>query len=916
MANSTENDDKKKKKPLTLSRPGKLELKKTVEGGQVRQSFSHGRTKTVTVEVKRKRTFQQGASGEMTEVKDALQEEVFEKAPEPQVQAPTKVTASQRTLTEAERATRARALDEARKAADQAAIESAAAQLALEEARKAGAAEDAAAKAEEKAAAKVKAAEAKVAEAEEAQEQVEAAAAPVEEVVVVAAPTPAPETRTRREIEEEGRRAAEAEAQRIADEASQRAADAERKRNALEEPVVVDPGEVVESGGDRKRGGARGGATAAATPPARPASRTRGERPRRSGKLTISQALNEEGGARQRSVAAFRRRQERERQQRSRDSGGGSNQAKVVREVSIPEGITVAELANRMAERSGEVIKALMKMSVLATANQPIDQETATLLVEEFGHTAKLVSASDVELNLGASVSDEDGERQPRPPVVTVMGHVDHGKTSLLDALRSTDVVRGEAGGITQHIGAYQVELESGEKISFIDTPGHAAFTSMRQRGAHVTDIVILVVAADDGVQPQTIEAINHAKAAEVPIIVAVNKMDLPAADASRIKNELLSHELVSEEMGGDIQVIEVSATTRLGLDSLTEAISLQAELLELTANPDRAAYGAVIEAQLEAGRGAVATVLVQGGTIKIGDIFVAGAEWGHVRALINDKGQNIKSAGPSEPVAVLGLNGAPLAGDDFAVVDSDARAREVVEYRQDVIRDKRAAAGARGSLDEMFEQIQAGKAAQVPVVIKGDVQGSVEAIVGSLTNMSTNEVEVLVLHAGVGGITESDVSLASVNSGLLIGFNVRAIPQAREQAKRDQVEIRYYNVIYNVVDDIRAMLEGELAPTIQENLLGSAEIREVFGVSKVGKVAGCMITDGMIRRDSKVRLTRDSVVIHEGQLGTLRRFKDDVREVQNGYECGIALENYNDIQVGDVIECFEVQEIARRLEA
>jgi translation initiation factor IF-2 len=496
------------------------------------------------------------------------------------------------------------------------------------------------------------------------------------------------------------------------------------------------------------------------------------------------------------------------------------------------------------------------------------------------------------------------------------MGHVDHGKTSLLDALRSTDVVRGEAGGITQHIGAYQVELESGEKISFIDTPGHAAFTSMRQRGAHVTDIVILVVAADDGVQPQTIEAINHAKAAEVPIIVAVNKMDLPAADASRIKNELLSHELVSEEMGGDIQVIEVSATTRLGLDSLTEAISLQAELLELTANPDRAAYGAVIEAQLEAGRGAVATVLVQGGTIKIGDIFVAGAEWGHVRALINDKGQNIKSAGPSEPVAVLGLNGAPLAGDDFAVVDSDARAREVVEYRQDVIRDKRAAAGARGSLDEMFEQIQAGEAAQVPVVIKGDVQGSVEAIVGSLTNMSTNEVEVLVLHAGVGGITESDVSLASVNGGLLIGFNVRAIPQAREQAKRDQVEIRYYNVIYNVVDDIRAMLEGELAPTIQENLLGSAEIREVFGVSKVGKVAGCMITDGMIRRDSKVRLTRDSVVIHEGQLGTLRRFKDDVREVQNGYECGIALENYNDIQVGDVIECFEVQEIARRLEA
>jgi len=916
MANTTENDDKKKKKPLSLSKPGKLELKKTVEGGQVRQSFSHGRTKTVTVEVKKKRTFQQGAAGEMTEVKDAATEEVFEQAPKPAAKAaeaaPT--TSPKRTLTEAEQATRARALDAARKAAEEAARESEAAQAALEEARKAGEAEEAARKAEEEAAAKAREAEAAVAAAVEAQEAEaeEAAAAPAEpEPAKEEKAAPETETRSRREIEEEARRAAEAEAQRMADEASQRAAAAERKRAALEVEVGGGAPDEVETSDRRKP--ARG---APADAPNRPTSRSRGERKRRSGKLTISEALNEDGGARQRSVAAFRRKQERERQQRSRDTGGGGGSAKVVREVSIPDAITVSELANRMAERGGEVIKTLMKLGVLATINQTIDQETAQLVVEEFGHTAKLISAADVELNLGAAIEDDEGARVPRPPVVTVMGHVDHGKTSLLDALRSTDVVRGEAGGITQHIGAYQVELESGDKISFIDTPGHAAFTSMRQRGAHVTDIVILVVAADDGVQPQTIEAINHARAAEVPLIVAVNKMDLPAADPSRIKNELLSHEIIAEEMGGDTQIIEISATTGLGLDALTEAISLQAELLELTANPDRSAFGAVIEAQLEAGRGAVATVLVQGGTLNVGDIFVAGAEWGRVRALINDRGENIKSAGPSEPVEVLGLNGAPQAGDDFAVVESDARAREIVEYRQDVIRDQRAVAGARGSLDEMFEQIQAGEAVQVPVVIKGDVQGSVEAIVGALNNMSTDEVKVQVLHAAVGGVTESDVSLASVNNGLLIGFNVRAIPQARDQAKRDQVEIRYYNVIYNVVDDVRSILEGELAPTIEENLLGSAEIREVFSVSRVGKVAGCMVTDGLIRRDSKVRLTRDSVVIHEGQLGTLRRFKDDVREVQNGYECGIALENYNDIQVGDVIECFEVQEIARRLEA
>tara|TARA_A100001037_G_scaffold185282_1_gene165967 strand:+ start:77 stop:2674 length:2598 start_codon:yes stop_codon:yes gene_type:complete len=864
MANTTENDDKKKK-PLTLSKPGKLELKKTVEGGQVRQSFSHGRTKTVTVEVKKKRTFQQGSTGEMTEIKEAAEDAAAEATPAP-VEAVE--TTPQRTLTEAEQAARVRALEEARKAAEEAAIESEKAKVALEEARQAAAEEEAA--------------------AEETPEEAPAA----EEV----------DTRSRREIEEEARRAAEAQAQQMAEEAAARAAAAERRFAELEE----------EAGGSSGKGKA-----ARAEGPSQKASRPRGERKRRSGKLTISEALDEEGGARQRSVAAFRRRQERERQRATRDTqGGGQAQQRVVREVNIPDTITVAELGNRMAERGAEVIKTLMKLGVMATINQTIDQETAQLVVEEFGHQAKLTSASDVELNLGAGVEDEEGTQLPRPPVVTVMGHVDHGKTSLLDALRSTDVVSREAGGITQHIGAYQVELESGDKISFIDTPGHAAFTAMRQRGAHVTDIVILVVAADDGVQPQTVEAINHARAAEAPIIVAVNKMDLPAADASRVKNELLSHEIVPEEMGGDTQVIEVSAETRAGLDTLTEAISLQAELLELTANPERSAFGAVIEAQLERGRGAVATVLVQGGTLRVGDIFVAGAEWGRVRALVNDRGENVEAAGPSQPAEVLGLNGAPQAGDEFAVVENDGRAREIVEYRQDVLRDQRAAAGARGSLDEMFQQIQAGEASQVPVVIKADVQGSVEAIVSALENLSTDEVKAQVLHAAVGGITESDVSLATVNNGLIIGFNVRAIPQARDQAKRDNVEIRYYNVIYNVVDDVRSMLEGELAPTLEENLLGAAEIRELFSVSRVGKVAGCMVTDGMIRRDSKVRLLRDSVVVHEGNLGTLRRFKDDVREVQNGYECGIALENYNDIQVGDIIECFEVQEIARQLEA
>ena len=871
MATTTEKETEKKK-PLTLSRPGRLELKKTVEGGQVKQSFSHGRSKTVTVEVKKKRTFRQDAGGEMTEVKPQPEPLAEPEAPvQQQAEEPVRETPPARTLTETEQATRVRALEDAQKAAEEARIE-----------------------AEKRA----------LVEAERAAAQPETVTAEQSEIA-----EEAPDAKTIEELrreEEEARRAVEEEAARAAEETVQRAAETARRRVDVES----EPAEEAPSRG-RGRGGAAG------RPEARPTgAKPSTERRRRSGKLTISEALDEEGGARQRSVAAFRRRQERERQRVQRESGGPQAQQKIVREVQIPDMITVGELANRMAVRGNEVIKSLMKMDIMATINQSVDQATAQLVAEEFGHAAKLVSAADVEIGLGAAITDDEGVGLPRAPVVTIMGHVDHGKTSLLDALRETDVVSREAGGITQHIGAYQVIIASGEKITFLDTPGHAAFTSMRQRGANVTDIVVLVVAADDSVQPQTVEAINHARAAGVPMIVAINKVDRPQADPTRIRNELLNHEIVSEEMGGEVQTIEVSATEKTGLDSLTEAIVLQAEILELKANPDRMAFGSIVEAKLEKGRGAVATVLVQGGTIKIGDIFVAGAEWGRVRAIIDDHGENIEAADPSMPVEVLGFNATPQAGDDFAVVESEARAREIAEYRADLLKDRRAAAGARGTLDEMFQQITAGEASLVPIVIKADVQGSVEAIVGSLEKMSTDEVKVQVLHSGVGGINESDVSLAAASGGLIIGFNVRAVPQARDQAKRDGVDIRYYNIIYNVVDDVKALLEGELSPTLQENHLGNAEIREVFSVSKVGKVAGCMVTSGTVRRGAKVRLLRDSVVIYEGELAQLKRFKDDVRDVQNGYECGMALENYNDIQAGDVIECYEVEEIARQLEA
>ncbi len=634
----------------------------------------------------------------------------------------------------------------------------------------------------------------------------------------------------------------------------------------------------------------------------------RDEQRRRTGKLTVTRALNDDAGERMRSLASVRRARERERQRMHQ-----VEQTKIVRDVVIPETITIQELANRMAERAADVIKSLMRMGVMATINQVIDADTAELIVTEFGHRLRRVAESDVEIGLRGE-ADVDDTLEGRAPVVTIMGHVDHGKTSLLDALRETDVAGGEAGGITQHIGAYRVTLKSGKQITFIDTPGHQAFTAMRARGANITDIVVLVVAADDGIMEQTVEAIRHARAAEVPIIVAINKIDRPDAKPDRVRQELLQHEIVVEELGGEVLDVEVSALKKTNLDKLEEAILLQAELLDLKANPDRPAEGVVIEAKLERGRGPVATVLIQRGTLRIGDIFVSGSEWGRVRALVDERGQNSREAGPSTPIEVLGLNGLPLAGDDFVVVEQEGRAREITDFRARRRRDVAAATGARGTLEQMFSQIAAGAAKELPVVVKSDVQGSLEAIVGSLDKLSTDEVSVRVLHSAVGGINESDVILAKATGAVIIGFNVRANPQARDLAQRDGVEIRYYSIIYDVIDDMRNALSGMLSPTLRERFLGNAAIREVFNITRVGKVAGCMVTEGVVRRGAKVRLLRDNVVIHEGSLKTLKRFKDEVREVREGYECGMAFENYQDVQSGDVIECFEVEEIARAL--
>ena len=864
MSDAKETDNGKK--PLGLAKPGRLELNKTVETGQVKQNFSHGRSKMVTVEKKRKRTFVTDTAGDMSEVKKSLglmpsesrEDEAAPEKPEPPVPAPAlkeseAVNISK--LTDGEREARLRALESARHVAD--------------EAKPAG----------------------------RGKPQISDLGR-VEEVPQEA------DTEQPAETEEEIaiREAQELEAQRLEEERKSRAKDAAREQRPDEDAASTDD--------DDDKAARKGKAVKADAK--RPSPGKSREERRRHGKLTIAEAESfEELEEHRRSLASVKRQRDRDREkQRERRSEGG----KVIRDVVIPETITVQELANRMAERGGVVVKKLMEMGVMATITQSIDADTAELVVQEFGHRLKRVSEADVEDHLVIDIETGGGKEVQRAPVVTVMGHVDHGKTSLLDALRESDVANHEAGGITQHIGAYQVTTGDGNNITFIDTPGHAAFTEMRARGAKVTDIVILCVAADDGIMPQTIEAIHHSKAAGVPIIVAVNKIDKPDANPDRIKTDLLSHDIQVEDMGGDVLCIPVSALKRTNLDKLLEAILLQAELLDLKANPDRPAEGVVVESKMEQGRGSVATVLVQSGTLNVGDIFVAGAEWGRVRALTDAHGNKLEKAGPSMPAEVLGLNGTPMAGDDVVVTGDEAKAREVSEFRQRRDRDARASISARGTLEQMFEKIKEGEAEMLPVIIKADVHGSLEAIIGALTKMGTNEVEVQVLHSGVGGINESDVTLARASNALVVGFNVRANPQAREAAKRDGVDIRYYSIIYDLTDDVKKMLSGMLSPEVSEELLGYAEIREVFSISKVGKIAGCMITEGMVKRGAKVRLVRDDVVVHEGDLSQLKRFKDDVREVKEGYECGMAFANYNDIQVGDKIECFEIKEVNREL--
>jgi len=632
---------------------------------------------------------------------------------------------------------------------------------------------------------------------------------------------------------------------------------------------------------------------------------------RRGGKLTVTQVINKNYEKdRNQSFAAKKRAKEKARLQAELNPP-----QKVFKEVTLPEIITVQDLANRMSEKSGDVVKKLMMMGVMATINQTIDTDTAQLIIEEFGHTFKLVTEADVEVGIEGDI-DNEADLVARPPVVTIMGHVDHGKTSLLDALRTTDVVAGEAGGITQHIGAYQINISSGEKITFLDTPGHAAFTEMRSRGANVTDIVVLVVSANDSIMPQTIEAISHAKAAEIPIIVAINKVDLPDANPDKVKQDLLQHEVFVEDMGGDTLCVEVSAKKKMNLDKLEEAIILQSEILDLKANPNRKANAAVIEAKQVQGRGNVASILIQRGTLKIGDIFVVGCVSGRIRAIINDNGKQIKQAIPGQPVEILGLNGAPDAGDLFQVVDTEAKAREIADYRTRKKRDV-AALSKVTSLEALMQQAKDGEKKKLPIVIKADVHGSVEAIIGSLEKLTEDneEVAVQVLHCGVGGITESDVILANASGALVVGFNVRANTQARDLAQREGVDLRYYNIIYNVIDDAKAILSGMLKPTIREEYLGQAEIREVFNITKVGKVAGCMVKQGNVKRGASVRLLRDDVVIHEGLLKTLKRFKEEVKEVREGMECGMAFETYDDIKEGDIIECFNVVEEARHID-
>ncbi len=833
-------------------RPAKtLSLKKT-ETSTVKQSFSHGRTKAVVVEKKRS-----AAPPAAAAPKPVAKAAPAKPAAAPQAKAPEKPAAAAprgvvlRQLSDEEKARRAAALADAR--------------VSDSEARK-------------------------IAEADAKRRSQEEELLKVERLAAE-------------------KRKAEEEARKVADDLAKKRAEAEAARRA-ETPLSTVPSDAPrrklendEEEGDSGKKGVLGKPGA----PKAPAPKKVPEGERRRGKLTVTKALSDDD-ERVRSVASYRRHLQRAHKGHQQPAGPAGP-----RDIIVPETITVSELANRMARRTVDVIKVLMKNGMMATANDIIDADTAELVATEYGHVVKRVAESDVLEGLTGE-QDSDETLVSRPPVVTIMGHVDHGKTSLLDALRKTDVVAGEAGGITQHIGAYQVQLKSGQKITFLDTPGHAAFTQMRARGAKVTDLVILVVAADDGVMPQTVEAIAHAKAAGVPMIVAVNKIDKGDANPTRVKTELLQHEVQVEDMGGEVQVVEVSATKGIGLDKLEEAILLQAEVLDLKANPDRAAEGAVVEAKLDKGRGPVATVLISRGTLKIGDIVVAGSEWGRVRLLANERGESVKTAGPSTPIEVLGLSAAPEAGDEMVVVENEARAREVAEYRARKRREQRQASSSRQTLDQLLQTREAGEKRLLPLVLKTDVQGSSEAIQGALGKLATNEVGAQILQSGVGGITESDVILAHASGAAVIGFNVRANNQARERAKRDGVEIRYYNIIYNLVDDVKAALSGMLTPETREKFLGNAEILEVFNITKVGKVAGCKVTEGVMRRGSKVRLIRDNVVIHEGELSTLKRFKDEVKEVQNGQECGMGFIGYQDLQKGDVIECFDVETIQRAL--
>jgi translation initiation factor IF-2 len=877
----------------TLSVPTKtLTLKPRVETGTVRQSFSHGRTKQVVVEKRGKRRVGGDAPAAETQAPEPV---VAKAAPaKPPLSRPAAAPNAPRsgsgvvlrTLTEDERSARASAL------ADAKVREVEERRLAEEEAKRRASREG------------IEKAEREAAEARRKAEE------------------------ERHRQEEESKRKAEVEAKKRFGEAETKAAPAatpaaaaaarptaSAARPAAARPAAATPARapgVASDGSDddeapRQVRRGPGGAMRPAMPP----KTTHKPGPQKErGRLTLVTALNADD-VRERSIASFRR-----RTQRLKGHASNEPKEKLIREVTIPEAITIQELANRMSERAVDVIRLLMKQGAMHKITDVIDADTAQLIAEEMGHSVKRVAASDVEEGL-FDVVDDSTDTEPRSPVVTVMGHVDHGKTSLLDALRHANVVSGEAGGITQHIGAYQVTSpESGKKITFIDTPGHAAFTAMRARGAKVTDIVILVVAADDGVMPQTIEAINHAKAAKVPMIVAINKIDKPDAKPERVRTELLQHEVQVESFGGEVVDVEVSAKNKTNLDKLLEMIALQAELLDLKTNSERPAEGTVIEAKLDRGRGPVATVLVQRGTLRVGDIIVAGAEMGRVRALISDQGENISEAGPSVPVEVLGFNGPPEAGDRLAVVENEARARQVTSYRAHQKRENAAASisGMRGSLEQMMSQLKTSGRKEFPLIVKADVQGSLEAILGSLEKLGTDEVAARILHAGVGGISESDVTLAEGFNAAIIGFSVRANKEAAAAAKRNGIEIRYYNIIYDLVDDIKKAMSGLLAPTLRETMLGNAQILEVFNISKVGKVAGCRVTDGTVERGANVRLIRDNVVVHEGKLSTLKRFKDEVKEVQSGQECGMAFENYGDMRVGDVIECYRVETIQRSL--